>query len=99
MSIENLKRREVEGFKVFYRNEEETRRIIEEVFDDEEYRFSSQKDTPFIIDCGSHIGLSIMYFKKLFPEAEVLGFEPNPEDFVSANNNTNQVYLTKAEKV
>ena len=35
----------------------------------------------FIIDCGSHIGISILYFKYLYPNSEILGFEPDPDNF------------------
>ncbi|MCB9283030.1 MAG: FkbM family methyltransferase [Lewinellaceae bacterium] len=52
---------------------------IEEIFIDEVYKFECHKDSPRIIDCGSNIGLSIIYFKRRFPHAEVIGFEPDPE--------------------
>lgn len=68
-------------FKIYFRNKEELDRIKKEVFIDEEYKFTSKNRKPFIIDCGSHIGLSILYFKSIYPEAEVLGFEPNPQNF------------------
>ncbi|HEX5152917.1 MAG TPA: FkbM family methyltransferase [Parafilimonas sp.] len=48
-----------------------------EIFESEIYKFKSLKESPVIIDCGSNIGLSIIYFKKLFPKADILGFEPD----------------------
>jgi len=54
---------------------------LQEIFVDECYRFSSQKKSPIIIDCGSNIGLSILYFKRLFPDAKIIGFEPDKEIF------------------
>jgi FkbM family methyltransferase len=77
----NLKETRIDNFKVYYRNRLELFRIKQEVFRDREYKFISENKTPFIIDCGCHIGLSIIYFKGLYPEAEILGFEPNPENF------------------
>ena len=34
-----------------------------------------------ILDIGSNIGGSILYFHRLFPEAAIIGFEPHPETF------------------
>ena len=50
-----------------------------ELFGLEIYKFNSEKTEPFIIDCGANIGLSVIYFKKLFPKAKVIAFEPIAE--------------------
>lgn len=50
----------------------------EEIFEDKVYYFECENKSPLIIDCGSNIGLSILYFKHLFPESTVIGFEPDP---------------------
>ncbi len=55
--------------------------MYEEIFEKEIYRFSSTSKKTFIIDCGSNIGLSVIYFKKLFPTAEIIAFEPDPTIF------------------
>ncbi len=34
-----------------------------------------------IVDIGSNIGGSILYFRRLFPEARIFGFEPHPQTF------------------
>ena len=34
-----------------------------------------------IFDVGAHIGQSIVYLKELFPESEMLSFEPDPDSF------------------
>ncbi len=33
---------------------------------------------PVIIDAGAHIGVSTLYFAKLFPTAQIIAIEPNP---------------------
>jgi FkbM family methyltransferase len=33
------------------------------------------------LDCGSNIGVSILYFKHLYPQARVVGFEPDTRVF------------------
>jgi FkbM family methyltransferase len=48
------------------------------LFDEEIYRFVAVGDPPRIIDCGAGIGLSVCYFKKLYPECEITAFEPDP---------------------
>lgn len=61
--------------------------IYEEVFIKEIYRFSSKKSRPLIIDCGANIGLSVIYFKKLFPKANVIAFEPDKDVFEILKHN------------
>jgi FkbM family methyltransferase len=46
-----------------------------EIFGSEIYKFKSDRERPYIIDCGSNIGLSIIYFKTLYPGAKIVGFE------------------------
>lgn len=52
-----------------------------ELFNQEIYKFNTENATPYIIDCGANIGLSIKYFKKRFPNAVILGFEPDENIF------------------
>jgi FkbM family methyltransferase len=52
--------------------------LIHEILLNEDYFFDSQVESPSILDCGTHIGVSIYYWKSLFPKAKVIGFEPVP---------------------
>jgi len=53
-----------------------------ELFEKNIYRFNLNKTyAPYIIDCGANIGLSVIYFKQLFPDANILAFEPDPDIF------------------
>jgi len=45
------------------------------------YFFECDKIDPYIIDGGSNLGLSIFYFKELYPHARIVGFEPDKEVF------------------
>ena len=72
--------------------------LYEDIFLDRVYEFDLQSESPIIIDCGSNIGVSILYFKSLYPNARVLGFEPHPGlyDVLEANvsgNNLEKVEL------
>ncbi len=40
-----------------------------------------------ILDVGSHIGTSILYFHDRFPAARIIGFEPHPETFALLQRN------------
>ena len=70
-----------EGFTFHYRNEAEFELLSREIFDGGEYWFASDKSDPTILDCGSHIGLSVAWFKRRFPKARIIAFEPDPENF------------------
>lgn len=41
------------------------------------YEFKADIDKPYIIDCGANIGLSVIYFKQLYPDAVIVAFEPD----------------------
>jgi FkbM family methyltransferase len=55
--------------------------LFNEVFISNEYYFEPSTQEPFIIDCGANIGMSILYFKKLFPSSKIIAFEANPYAF------------------
>jgi FkbM family methyltransferase len=40
--------------------------------------FSSEKKNPVILDGGANIGISAIHYKRLFPDAVVTSFEPDP---------------------
>ncbi len=42
------------------------------------YRFATTEEVPRILDCGASTGLSVCYFKKLYPQSEITAFEPDP---------------------
>jgi len=52
-----------------------------ELFGSEIYKFETKKETPLIIDCGANIGLSVIYFKALYPESKIIAFEPDKKIF------------------
>lgn len=60
---------------------------LREIFEDTIYNFHSTNKYPYIIDCGSNIGMSIIYFKQKFPSAEIIGFEPDEKIFSILDNN------------
>ena len=89
----------IENFTVFYQNPEELQALTKEIFTDEEYRVELKKSHPLIIDCGSHIGLSLLYFKKVYPQAKIISFEPDPVNFEILQQNIAANKLTGVSSV
>lgn len=52
-----------------------------EIFVDRIYQFHTCRQHPTIIDCGSNCGVSMVYFKSVYPESRIIGIEPDPELF------------------
>ena len=75
--------------------------LYKDIFVHRIYHFGAQRPDPFILDCGSNIGMSILYFKRLYPQARIVGFEPDPEvvPFLQENvvrNGLKEVQLVQA---
>lgn len=51
---------------------------LDEIFVEEVYMFRSNVEAPVIIDCGANVGLSVLYFKKLYPKANISAIEADP---------------------
>ena len=41
--------------------------------------FVPDNDNPMILDCGANIGFSVLNYKRQFPKANVVAFEPDPQ--------------------
>lgn len=48
-----------------------------EIFETNIYEFKTTSLTPIILDCGSNMGISVLYFSKKYPNAKILAFEPD----------------------
>lgn len=73
-----------------------------EIFDIGVYEFQTNNDKPIIIDCGVNMGLSLLYFSKKYPNAEIIGFEPDEtvigvlESNIKSQNINNVILHKKA---
>lgn len=65
---------------------------LDEIFADEIYKFTAEKEDPLIIDCGANMGLSILYFKNLYPKSKIIAFEPDENTFTILKKNTHEYY-------
>ncbi len=52
-----------------------------EIFYQQAYNFKPASEQPVIIDCGSNVGLSVLYFKSIFPNSKILAFEADTAVF------------------
>ena len=76
-----LKTIRLDKFKLNYKRPYELLHTYKELFLDEIYNFTATSPAPYIIDCGANIGLSVLYFKNLYPNATLLAFEPDADNY------------------
>jgi len=87
---DNLKSIKACGKLINYKSNEELIHCLKEIFFENIYKFHSEKKNPLIIDCGAHIGMSLLYFKQQYPNATVLAFEPDINNFELLKKNINE---------
>ena len=63
---------------------------LKEYFIDGRMNFESEIVSPVIYDCGANVGVSVMFYKKLFPLAIIKAFEPDPKVFKCLQQNMQQ---------
>ena len=71
--------------------------MFEEIFVDRHYDVPLENAAPYIVDCGSNIGMSVLFFKRRFPAARVLAFEPEPQAFECLRANVEGNRLSDVE--
>jgi FkbM family methyltransferase len=64
--------------------------LVKDIFHRQIYGFTATRGDPLVVDCGSNIGMSILYFKYRYPRARIVGFEPDPEVFALLQQNVKQ---------
>lgn len=67
-------------FTIEFINSEEFHHLKREIWGGHCYytELEVEDRAPIIIDAGAHIGVSTLYFAKLFPTAQITAIEPNP---------------------
>ncbi len=55
--------------------------LYKDIFINRIYHFETQRPNPLVLDCGSNIGMSVLYFKHVCPGARIIGFEADPAIF------------------
>jgi FkbM family methyltransferase len=65
--------------------------VLEEVFVHDEYAVQLRQQPVRILDVGSNIGASILYFSVLYPDAQIVAVEPSPSLFRILERNVAQL--------
>jgi FkbM family methyltransferase len=63
------------------------------------YHFETQRPDPLIIDGGGNIGMSILYFKHIYPNSRLIAFEPDLAIFRLLEENMTRNGLTNVTLV
>ncbi len=90
------KKLKLDNYQFFVRNTDEATRIYNEKFIKEEYKVDLEGLEPVIIDAGAHIGITSVYFKKLYPECTILAFEPDKTNYLLYKKN---ISINKLNKI
>jgi FkbM family methyltransferase len=61
--------------------------VYRDYFFRRKFEFKAQTNSPKIIDCGANVGVSVLYWKSLYPESRVIAFEPDPQAFLALESN------------
>jgi FkbM family methyltransferase len=85
------------GYRVRFSSEGILRELFREIFVNGIYMFQCRTDEPTIVDCGSNIGMSILFFKRLYPKCRIIAFEPDPYTFEILSENVSRNALTNVE--
>lgn len=85
------------NFKIDYFDWEAFKVMFEDIFIGCHYYFNIKKQNPTIIDCGSNIGLSVLFFKMIYPDSVLKCFEAEPITFEMLDKNIKQNDIKNAE--
>ena len=69
------------NYTVYFENSEEYHSLKNDVFRENSYEFETDNPFPIIIDAGANIGLSALYFKKMYPGSKIIAIEPMPVNY------------------
>lgn len=67
-----------DGLKIKFVDIQSLNNMFFELFGLNVYFFRSKIKNPIVIDIGANIGDSVVYFKWIYPNSQILAFEPNP---------------------
>ena len=81
---------EVDGLPFTYRGETTDEAVATEIFKEGKYVLPLSEDfqPKVIIDCGSNIGCSTIFFANIYPDAQVYAIEPDKNNFKFLQYNT-----------
>ena len=96
-TIQPMQSTKIGKHEIWYKNAEEFYELKKEIFSENCYYLELESEAPTIVDAGAHIGISVVYFKMLYPRARVMAFEPVPESFELLAKNVEENQLENVE--
>ena len=87
------------GQRMEYANQTHAVFLVHELFVNGAYAFDASSPAPRIIDAGANIGMAVVFFKMLYPDAHVTAYEPEPETFAMLERNVAMNALAGVELV
>jgi len=72
---------------------------VYDLFQNDILKFKADNDSPYIIDCGANIGMSVLYFKMLYPNSTVVAFEADPLIFSYLEKNMKSCKFSKVQTI
>lgn len=70
-----------------------------DIFVEEDYKFLSNSVNPIIIDAGSNIGVSLLYFAENYKSSKIIGFEADNKIFSILKNNIKYNEINNVEVI
>ena len=89
----------IKGFHFIYNALDSAEQTIDEIFNLKSYNCDEIKKANTIIDVGANIGVATAYFKKHFPNAEVIAIEPDSKSFKALQKNISLNKLTQVSVI
>lgn len=87
----------IANYKIKFYSFQSIKYLFTEIFVNLDYIFFTENRNPLIIDCGSNIGMSIFFFKTIYPNSRIIGFEPSKKTYLYLQDNIRQNQLTSIE--
>lgn len=84
-------------YEIWYENSDEFYELKKEIFSENCYYLELENENPVIVDAGAHIGMTVVYFKMLFPKSRIIAFEPVPDNFEILKKNVEENQLENVE--
>ncbi len=67
-----------QGWKIRFNDANSLIGMYNEIIVQDCYKFDCESESPVIIDCGANIGISLLYFLKQNPKAQITAYEADP---------------------
>ncbi|MDO8530221.1 MAG: FkbM family methyltransferase [bacterium] len=75
------------SYRMVFSNYSVFRTLFVEIFILGQYDVRFKKPDPFIIDCGANVGMSLLFFKSLYPTSRIIAFEPEAATYALLQKN------------